>query len=126
MPPASRGRSVEGELPHQLHDARRRERVLDPAERRGVRDVHGSRLDGEVRMVEYVEGLDPERQVALVVEVEVLAEPEVPVPVLRTAQDAHARIAERADGRVHEAFDVGPRVVDAGAADLPVADAVRP
>src|SRR6266536_2237022 len=38
--------SVVRELRHQLHDPRRRERVLDPSERSRVRDVHGSGLDG--------------------------------------------------------------------------------
>src|SRR5207244_11811969 len=69
-------------------------------------------------MVQDVEGLDPQGQVALVVEVEVLAEAEVPVPVLGPAHYADAGVPELARGSVLEALDVEPEVVDAGAGDL--------
>ena len=55
-------RGSERELQHQLHDARRRERVENLAERRRIRDIHGALLDGEVRMIQDVEGFDLERR----------------------------------------------------------------
>src|SRR5438876_8312949 len=78
-------------------------------------------------MVQDVERFDPERHVLPVVDnVEVLAYPEIQVPIPRTPQDTDTGIAKLSLGRVLEAVDVDPRIVYAGATDRAVTHAVRP
>src|SRR4051812_13010697 len=115
LPPIPTGKILECELQHQFNDPRRRERVLDAAECRRVRQVGRTGLDREVRVVEQIERLDSERQVPLVGDGEVLSKPEVYVPVSGTIKDADARIAELSRRRGLEAGTIDPRVVDASA-----------
>src|SRR3954468_19722516 len=117
---------LECELQHQLNDPRRRERVLDAAECRGVRDVGRTSLDREVRVVEQIERLDSEREEPLVIDGEVLSESEVYVPVSRTVKDSDAGITKLSRRRALEAGDIDPRVVHASAGNLAVADPVWP
>src|SRR5881628_3241008 len=115
------------ELQHQLHDSRRRERILDSTEGRRVRNVCRASLKREVGTVQNVERLDLERHVpAPVVDEEVLAQSEIQIPIARTGQNTDARVAELARWSAFEALDVDPRVVDAGTRDRAIADAVRP
>src|SRR3954462_11950953 len=78
----------------------------------------------EVRVVEQIERLDSEREEPLVIDGEVLSEPEVYVPVSRTVNNSDPGITELSRRRRLEAGDIDPCVVDPRAGDAAVTDPV--
>src|SRR5262245_33999068 len=77
-------------------------------------------------MVEQVERLQPEGQIARAVDVEVLAQTEVDIPVSRSGEDADAGIAELASGGPLETVGVDPCVIWTAGIRVALTGAIRP